>query len=80
MTSTAKMLGIDMEKLHREAFPTRHTWVPLVVGARLTALSPDSLRRHVRTGVIASIKLSGRLMVSEEDCHRLRGRSDRLST
>ena len=74
MSSTAKMLGIDMEKLQREAFPARHTWVSLVTGARLTALTPDSLRRHVRTGVIASVKLSGRLMVSEEDCHRLRGR------
>lgn len=74
MSSTAKMLGIDMEKLQREAFPARHTWVPLVTGARLTALTSDSLRRHVRTGAIASVKLSGRLMVSEEDCHRLRGR------
>jgi len=80
MTTEAHLRGIDLEALHREAFPARHTWVSLVTGARLTALNPDSLRRHVRKGVVASIKLSGRLMVSEEDCHRLRGRRDRLST
>ncbi len=79
MSWQAEMLGIDMEKLFREAHTERHRWVSLATGASLSGYAHDSVRRYAKQGVIASQKHRGRLMVSEKDCLWLGERRGRLS-
>lgn len=77
MSWTADMLGIDMAKLYREQYGSatdKHEWVSLGTGARLTGYAHDTVRRYAKRGLIASVKLSGRLMVSRQDCERMRKR------
>ncbi len=82
MSWQAEMLGIDLAKLYRERYTCKtsvHTWVSLATGARLTGYSHDTVRRYAKRGELASMKLSGRLMVSQEDCLTLEERRGRLS-
>lgn len=77
MSWQADMLGIDLIALERERHGTskpQHVWVSLATGARLSGYAHDTVRRYAKQGLVASEKLSGRLMVSEQDCLRLRNR------
>lgn len=74
MSWQADMLGIDMQQLEQERHGEQpeQKWVSLATGARLSGYAHDTVRRYARQGVIASQKRSGRVMVSEDDCLRLR--------
>ena len=84
MSWQADMLGIDMGELFKEGLPTvvepePERWVSLATGARLTGYAHETVRRYATQGLIASVKRSGRVMVSEADCLRLRDNRGRLS-
>lgn len=84
MSWTADMLGIDMGELFKEGLPTvvepeDERWVSLPTAGYLTGYHPDSVRRYAREGVIASKKLSGRVVVSLAEVQALAKRHDRLS-
>lgn len=95
MSWQAEMLGIDLDDLREEAlrhYVPKHvekpdiplsddeTWVSLPTGAHLLRYSVGTVRRYAEQGVIRSVKLSGRVMVNESDCLRLRKERDGLST
>lgn len=94
MSWQAEMLGIDLDDLREEAlrhYVPKHmkrpeipltddeTWVSLATGARLLRYSEGTVRRYAEQGVIRSVKLSGRVMVNENDCLNLRRERDGLS-
>lgn len=83
MSWTADMLGIDMGELFKEGLPTvvepeNERWVSLATAGYLTGYHPDSVRRYAREGLIASKKLSGRVVVSLSEVQNLGKRRDGL--